>query len=499
MSTEQDVTFSVKNEEVSYSFKKSFSSYLNLIFASIGWLTFSIVFNVLNTIVYSALYPMILNDAASKESYSTAFSITNTVTTLASAICLPVLGSILDHLHIIKPSLLITQYIGILSTIALFFSDKIPPQSSTAHLAILEIIYIVAMFFLRVSVMNNNALLPCFESKHIIVLSLLGNFIGFGVNLIGLLILAFTPKAVFSDNLWGITRANWWVLIFTSFVIVISVFVWFSPNGIDKITLSKENKNENTSLLNNEHSVIENNESINGVEVKQRFDIKTKLSNVLKVFKESISSFVETLKNWKSNESYYNCGLFLIAYLFFSTAGTVVTVFLAPLFIDIYDFTLEQEVLLNLYFKIAMVGGVIGGVIIEKLFKPNDILMLVLQNIIFGALCLSIFITISLKVAKTVVLFQFLAIGFFYAWNTSVARGCMSKLIPLEKKCEFMGFYSAFTYLGISITSGIYALLSYAKLPSHTLLLILFIWLIPAYLLLAILRKSLNKKEQREK
>src|SRR5690349_14702550 len=72
----------------------------------IGYLSFSIVFNVLNTIVYSALYPKILEHITTdKKSYSTAFSIINTVTTLASAVALPLYGSLVDCLQWIKPSL----------------------------------------------------------------------------------------------------------------------------------------------------------------------------------------------------------------------------------------------------------------------------------------------------------------------------------------------------------------------------------------------------------
>ena len=503
-----DTTSHQGDEKSNSMIRKSNSNFQNLfhvVKSSIGWLAFSIVFNVLNTIVYTALYPKILHNVVSNGGgvdYSTAFSITNTLTTLASALSLPILGSIVDNLKWIRASMVVTMYLGIISTLALFFTDKLPStttQDQETHLALCEIVYIVAMFFLRFSVMNNNALLPCFDKKNMMVLSLLGNFIGFGVNLLGLLVLALTPSSVFSGGDWGITRENWWVLIFTSITILISFFVFLSPNGIDKVTLHPEEVEDVNSS---------NQMPLEIPQFMQRLPRALKgLGYITAIVKKSLSSLGDTFKYWRTNMEYYHCWIYLMAYLFFSTAGTVVTIYLTPLFIDIYHFTLEKEVMLNLYFKIAMVAGVIGGVVFDRIFKMNDIYVLVAQNVMFGVMSLSskyftfsishfqVFITITLKVDRYIVLAQFLVVGFLYAWNASVARGCMSKLIPINKKCEFMGFYSTFTYLGISVTSGIYALLTKFKLPTQTLLLVLFIWLIPAFLFLAILKKSLDKKE----
>lgn len=355
--------------------------------SSIGWLAFSIVFNVLNTIVYSALYPKILHNVSVNggSDYSTAFSITNTVTTLASALSLPILGSLVDNMKIIRASMLVTMYLGIIATIGLFFTDKLPNATSedmTTHLAICEVVYILAMFFLRFSVMNNNALLPSFDKKNMMILSLSGNFIGFGVNLLGLLILAFTPKSVFSGDIWEITRENWWVLVFTCFTILVSFFVFLSPNGVDRVTLNPETELNSSSIIVKKK-----------LEVPQIFNRLPKplrgLGKIVAVCKNSFMALSETFVNWRTNTQYYHCWIFLLSYLFFSTAGTVVTIYLGPLFIDIYHFSLEQEVLLNLYFKVAMVGGVIGGVIFERLFKFNDIYVLAAQNSLFGAFTLS--------------------------------------------------------------------------------------------------------------
>ena len=69
----------------------------------------------------------------------------------------------------------------------------------------------------------------------------------------------------------------------------------------------------------------------------------------------------------------------------------------------------------------------------------------------------------------------------------------MGKLIPADKKSTFMGFYSTFTYLGISVISLMNAIIRQLDLPTHILVLILFMWAIPAYLFMMILRKSMSK------
>jgi hypothetical protein len=51
----------------------------------IGWVSFSLVFNIMNTIVYSTLYPKVLESIAPADKYMSAFSTINFVTTLLSA------------------------------------------------------------------------------------------------------------------------------------------------------------------------------------------------------------------------------------------------------------------------------------------------------------------------------------------------------------------------------------------------------------------------------
>jgi hypothetical protein len=58
--------------------------------------------------------------------------------------------------------------------------------------------------------MNNNAILPCFQQEQITILSILGNFTGFFVNVFGFLLLVFAGGII--PNFWDISTENWWVL-----------------------------------------------------------------------------------------------------------------------------------------------------------------------------------------------------------------------------------------------------------------------------------------------
>ena len=120
----------------------------------------------LNTIVYSALFPKILEAVTSdRQAYATAFSVINFITTLASAFALPMIGSLVDQFSLVKVSLLVSQYIGIIATLCLFFLDKLPQHLTVLHLVCNEAVFVIAMFFLRIAVMNNNAMLSTFPKR----------------------------------------------------------------------------------------------------------------------------------------------------------------------------------------------------------------------------------------------------------------------------------------------------------------------------------------------
>jgi hypothetical protein len=106
MSTE---TATQKQEDNPLIESKSKSHICKTITWSTGYLCFSLVFNLLNSLIYSVLYPEILKNIAKKDEYMSAFSVINFVTTLASAVLLPLMGSIVDCLKWIKVSLVIIE------------------------------------------------------------------------------------------------------------------------------------------------------------------------------------------------------------------------------------------------------------------------------------------------------------------------------------------------------------------------------------------------------
>lgn len=503
---------------------------------AVGYLSYSVVFNVLNTIVYSALYPKILEHIThgDKKRYTTAFSNINFATTLFSAVTLPFIGSWVDSASAMKQTMLVTQYCGMLSTALLFFLGKLPNDTykwQEAQLFLNELLYVLSMFFLRISVMANNAMLPLFNKKHVTVLSLVNSLLGFVVNLGGLLILMLIPESALPDEVWGISIPNWWLLIFTVLTLMVSVFTFLAPSGVKEqpTTITATTTIRATTTTTTTATTISTSTPtdqiedsahvplvpVNSIEVMERVrqqqqeehdDTEQQLQPSAKrvpflrrhrrILIRSFRNVMETFRNWNKKRSYYQSWIFLLSYLFYSTSGTVCTIFLGPLFIDIYDLGFAQEVGLNLYFKMAMIVGIFVGILVDKIVRINDVIMLMVHNSLFAILMMLAFLAISFKATYVWVLWIFLIVGLLYSWNLSVSRAVISKLLPPEKKCEFMGLYSTFTYLGISIVSLINSMLRSADLPTHILLLILFIWLIPAYLFLAILYQTMKKSDR---
>jgi MFS-type transporter involved in bile tolerance (Atg22 family) len=305
--------------------------------------------------------------------------------------------------------------------------------------------------------MNNNALLPCFPATGITQLSLSSNFFGFTTNTLGLVILVLWGNKI--TDAWGISRESWWLLIFTSFCILVSFVTFLAPSGRSKIDEEEP---------------------------------KRKPFNLVSICKSSVVSTWETFSMARSNPQYRKCWIFLLSYFFFSTTGTIITIYIVPLFIEIYKLTLDQVSLLNLYYKIAMVFGILIGFLFDQV-SVGEVMMLSIHNVIFQGLLVFLYLGIVFKLKYAGVILIPLAVAVMYSWNTSVARGLMGKLIPAEKKCEFMGLYSTFTYLGISMISIINALLRQLQLSPQTLIIVVFIFTLPGYFFLWLLKRELKE------
>lgn len=569
-----------------------------------GWLSFSIFFNILNTIVYSTLFPKYLNSLTENEtSFSIGSSIMNTLTTLLSALVLPFLGSFTDQLNITKHSLILTSFLGWIVTIFLIFIVLPLQKLNLPFIPMLaaEFIFIVAMFLLRISVMNNNALLTCFQFKSRSILSILGNCLGFTVNLLGLGFIRlwkdeWTNKLIETFPFLNIISIEgYWIILSTIIAGIGGVWMIFSPSGISKINnlystfnsstitidptiknevsiyastnikrtsiekksktqsidtnppydsidtqttpLSKSWKNssygshiskdkEPQSYYNNTNDIIENSiitepeedqsdsDIIEPDFIKQKSSdsssssIINRLNRLKSAFIQSFLRIIDTIRRWRSNSEYFHSWLFLFSYVFIAAPGVVFTVIFTFMFLAVFPHLKENvhgSVDLNLFYKVFMVVGVFFALFFDKImnyiFKSSkylDIFILIFHTIVFQILMLLVFLLITFKFNYQFVLWTSMFVGFIYSWNTSVTRGLMSKLIPIEKKGEFMGFYSTFTYIGITFVSALDAILKALGAPSHIMLLLLFFWPIPGYIFMFILFVSLNRQSKNE-
>eukprot|EP01112_Ceratiomyxa_fruticulosa_P012272 TRINITY_DN3389_c0_g1_i6.p1 TRINITY_DN3389_c0_g1~~TRINITY_DN3389_c0_g1_i6.p1 ORF type:complete len:466 (+),score=54.39 TRINITY_DN3389_c0_g1_i6:182-1579(+) len=424
---------------------------------TIGWLSFSIIFNVLNTIVYGALVPELLSDVTTN--HEAVFANMSFITTLVSAISLPFIGSILDQLEIVKACLIVCQFLGIIVTFGFVFMDKIPQG---LQVTMIQLFYIVGMFFLRTSVMNNNALLACFPAENRVRLSLVSNFIGFSVNFAGLLTLTFLVSKGLPLTIW--------VGIILLVAVAASPFTLFHP------TLPP---------------VVE--------------DGLVKKKGVIEVTKLSVLRIVDTLKRVPHDREYRCAMLFLLAYLFYCAAGAAFTIFLSTFYLKAYSLSLTEETSLNLYFKISMLVGTLIGYLYERFTqgKVSDYITLIFHNILYIGGNVSLYIVVMLNFGRTWAYMSAFLIGGVYAWNMSLSRGMMSRLIPQGKTSEFMALYSTFTYVGIAVVSLVYKEVVQGGYSPNTLPLILAVFVAPSFIFLALVRYekqrgdySLLKNEQ---
>lgn len=82
-------------------------------------------------------------------------------------------------------------------------------------------------------------------------------------------------------------------------------------------------------------------------EVKEEKERKTFFGTL----KQSILRIVQTFYELKSNKQYLCVAWFLLAYFFFSTSGTVFTIFLSSFFIQFYDVIRVLKIHIDLHFS----------------------------------------------------------------------------------------------------------------------------------------------------
>ncbi|KAH3745932.1 major facilitator superfamily permease [Pelomyxa schiedti] len=399
-----------------------------------GWLCFGLVWNILNTAVFATLYPKILQTI--DENYVSDFSTANMITTLLSSFLLPPLGSLADQMKQVRRWMFATELVGI--ALCYVFLPMTYLNSPTAQIVLAQILYTLTLFFLRVAVMDNNALLNCFPDAHRTTLSLLTNFIGFGAAFLSLFILFLLTKGD-DPPLSNVAL----VFIFALVVTVIALFTYLAPS--DAVPLRE----------------------------KQSFG-----KVVIKSFQRMGTTFL-ALKN---KPEYRKIAYFLLAYLFYSTSGTVFTIYVITFFIDLYGVDTNQSVEINMCYLLASFFGTLIGMLYKKFIGDHEIWTLLIQNCLFLVLFIILFLSYIWDWGIYASLGISLGISLNYAWNAGLSRGYLFKITPGDKRGEFSGFYSTFTYLGISIVSGVFVIMTNCDVGTQWLLPLLASFSLPSYI-----------------
>eukprot|EP00769_Ergobibamus_cyprinoides_P000753 gnl/Ergobibamus_cyprinoides/1759.p1 GENE.gnl/Ergobibamus_cyprinoides/1759~~gnl/Ergobibamus_cyprinoides/1759.p1 ORF type:complete len:314 (+),score=67.59 gnl/Ergobibamus_cyprinoides/1759:316-1257(+) len=181
----------------------------------------------------------------------------------------------------------------------------------------------------------------------------------------------------------------------------------------------------------------------------------------------SLRLAVETLSRLTSERRLRACWLFLLAYLLFAPSGTVLTLYLSTIFMSSFDYTTDELLGLQINYYIAMVTGVLLGLLFDRLLAGNrrsstglraatrtDVALLVAQLLVTGGSLLLMARAVRMELEGPAVVLA-MVLGLCYSWSASVARGVMARLLSgvSALRCSIMGLYSSFTYLGIAALS----------------------------------------------
>ncbi|GIQ81531.1 hypothetical protein KIPB_002502 [Kipferlia bialata] len=423
---------------------------------AVGWISASIAFNIANTVVYGTLYPKLLQ-SISADFFDNVFSIVNSLTTFASSFLLPSLGVAFDKRVAIKSTMVISGLTACMLSALLPFAEQ--GMAPFAALLLTSVVYVLAMFFLRTLVMNDNALLFFFPEASRVTLSLVNNFVGFGLSLGNLILF---NSDTFSDDSIGslIVYATLLCFLFT----LLSVC---APSDLDHREPGQE--------------------------------------SFLQALKGSVAELLRTAKLVSVEPDLKQVATFLVAYLLFSASGTIYTIYLVILYSVEFDYTLTQTFNLQIMYYIAMVSGVVVGIGMDAIMKSKakmnrlhvDIVTQQVVNVLIGFVLV---INLYSFAAKRETLSRALSacMGFLYSYQASVARGILAKIMRGDLKCQLSGLYSSATYISISICSVVYAVLASSSVDTGVALLgVLLVCLGPSYYILphCLPRKYVNTGE----
>ncbi|KAL0206907.1 hypothetical protein P9112_012618 [Eukaryota sp. TZLM1-RC] len=429
-----------------------------------GWVSFSLVWNLSNSIVYATLFPRLLEDFTDdSEGY---YSLASAATTYIASILLPVLGILTDKSAAVRRYLIVSAFLGLAINFTFPFLDTIP-LSNKSIVVIAVLAYVLGMFLLRLAVMCNNALLSSFPSSKRVSLSLLSNLVGFGVALLAFIWFASNNlihnchshryfSFICKTALYDPSKLSLYVLIFTSCLLPLLIL---SPK-------QKGNRYRDTVT-----------------------------------FKSVFIGFFSALRQLHVNSDYSTLKRFLYTYLFYSTSGTVMSIFLPTYLTFMFDLDLSERSVPMFLFLASFVVGVFVGMASSKLNKKAslkiDLILLFIQNFLFvvsfGAMYISEWFFSSQSTHFLVVKILSSFIGLLYAWNASLSRACMSRLTPPNEGAFYMGLFSTATYLGIGLVSTFLSLVKKFGLSMRVLPCLLSFVGMPASLSLLLLIRLVGK------
>lgn len=350
---------------------------------AISWALFDFANSSYGLLILTFVFPIYFKEAIAGSQYGDFYwGLIGTISLLFAGLTAPIIGSIADYDSRRKTKFILFTLISVIGTAALYFTGP-------NMLFFASLIFIVTHFFYDLALILYDSFLVHVSSKETLGrISGLGYGLGYLGGIIAMLILRPLYAGGFEGDLESLYKLT--------FPLTALFFLIFS---LPSFIFIKEEKR--------------------------------KREPIIKMIKLGFKTTFQTLKEIKNHKI---IAWFLIAFYLMNDA--LVTLFA---FISIYGKTTlslsigEIGIILLTVQIIAVPAAVFLGFLSDKK-GPKKILL--------SALFIWIIIILLLAIANSKSMFYFVAIltGLVIGGSQAIARSWFSKLIPLEKRCEFFGF-----------------------------------------------------------
>eukprot|EP01105_Mastigella_eilhardi_P009061 TRINITY_DN2155_c0_g1_i6.p1 TRINITY_DN2155_c0_g1~~TRINITY_DN2155_c0_g1_i6.p1 ORF type:complete len:444 (+),score=101.53 TRINITY_DN2155_c0_g1_i6:463-1794(+) len=365
----------------------------------LGFASFNTAFSILTTPLFSILYVQILTEIDAQ--YTRNFTIPMVVITSVVSLFLPIIGVLVDQRQHGRRAMFGTLLAAF--AMCLFFIPLTFIRTQSLRLVMLQFDYQITLIFLKVAMMNNNALLTCYPVRERVRLSLYFGNVYFGAATVGIIVL------------WGFRRVPELtpisqVYIFTVLATVIGIFSYMCPT-----------------------------------DARCYQDRVPWLSLLRAAPRISWQHFVSIANNPRQHDT-----LWFLAYALVCSAAAVFctcfTTLMSRRYGDAPAHALEVAVML---LNLSMFVGTVFGLVVT--FRGWELHAMFFQNAASAVLFVLFFVSLQRRWAFETSASIALGVGALYGWHSCLCRGYLATLVYQERRVETFGFFQLVSDVGIAV------------------------------------------------